>query len=208
MTDADGTYPNHDIPRLLEALEGYDLVIGARKKEAGSLKWLRSPAKGFIRLLASYLAGTRIPDLNSGFRAFRKEPAMRFLRILPNTHSWVSTLTLALLTNGYAVNYLPIDYYRRKGRSSFHPLRDTYNYLSLVVRTIVYFNPLKVFLPVSLLLLLVGGGKMIYDIITYNWHLAPSTVTLILAGVQIGALGMLADLIVRRSDGFQDGSSG
>ncbi len=208
MTDADGTYPNHDIPRLVEALEGYDMVIGARRKEAGSLKWLRSPAKGFIRMLASYLAGTKIPDLNSGFRAFRREPAMRFLRILPNTHSWVSTITLAFLTNGYAVNYLPIDYYRRKGRSSFHPLRDTYNYLSLVVRTIVYFNPLKVFLPASLFLLVFGGGKVVYDIITYNWHFAPSTVTLILTGIQVGALGVLADLIVRRSDGFQDGSSG
>ena len=197
-TDADGTYPNQDIPRLLAALEGYDMVIGARKKEAGTMRWLRTPAKTFIRLLASYLTATRIPDLNSGLRALRKGPALQFLNILPATHSWVSTITIAFLTNGYTVNFIPIDYYPRKGRSSFHPLRDTYNYLSLVVRAIVYFNPLKVFLPASLLLLLVGGAKMIYDILAYNWHFAPSTVTLILAGVQIGALGMLADLIVRR----------
>ena len=205
MTDADGTYPNQDMPRMLRALEGYDMVIGARKKEAGTVKWLRAPAKHFIRLFASYLTATRIPDLNSGFRAFRKEPAMRFLRILPSTHSWVSTITIAFLTSGYTVNYIPIDYYPRKGRSSFHPLRDTYNYLSLVVRAIVYFNPLRVFLPASLFLLAVGGAKVIYDIITYNWHFAPSTVTLILTGIQVGALGVLADLIVRRSNGSQGG---
>jgi len=204
-TDADGTYPNQDMPRLLAALEGYDMVIGARKKEAGTMRWLRTPAKTFIRLLASYLTATRIPDLNSGLRALRKGPALRFLNILPATHSWVSTITIAFLTNGYTVNFIPIDYYPRKGKSSFHPLRDTYNYLSLVVRAIVYFNPLKVFLPASLLLLLVGGAKMIYDILAYNWHFAPSTVTLILTGVQIGALGMLADLIVRRFNGPRGG---
>lgn len=207
-TDADGTYPNQDIPRLLAALEGYDMVIGARKREAGTMRWLRTPAKTFIRLLASYLTATRIPDLNSGLRAFRKAPGMRFLNVLPATHSWVSTITIAFLTNGYTVNFIPIDYYPRKGKSSFHPLRDTYNYLSLVVRAIVYFNPLKVFLPASLFLLLVGGVKVIYDIITYNWHFAPSTVTLILSGVQIGALGMLADLIVRRFNGPQGGDGG
>lgn len=206
MTDADGTYPNHDMPRLVAALEGYDMVIGARRKEAGTLKWLRAPAKTFIRLLASYLTATRIPDLNSGFRAFRKAPAMRFLNVLPATHSWVSTITIAFLTNGYTVNFIPIDYYPRKGRSTFHPIRDTYNYLTLVVRAIVYFNPLKVFLPISVFLLLFGGAKVIYDILTYNWHFAPSTVTLILTGVQVGALGMLADLIAKRLNGPQGGA--
>jgi len=161
MTDGDGTYPNQDIPRLLTHIgepsalgpedQGYDLVIGARTMETGSLKWLRSPAKLFIRLLASYMTGVGIPDLNSGLRAFKKGAAERFLDILPTTHSWVGTQTVAFLSEGYAVKFIPIDYYKRKGsRSSFHPITDTYNYLSLVVRTIMYFNPLKVFLPVAL----------------------------------------------------------
>jgi len=199
MTDADGTYPNQDMPRMLQALEGYDMVIGARKKEAGTVKWLRAPAKHFIRLFASYLTATRIPDLNSGFRGFRKQPAMRFLHILPSTHSWVSTITMAFLSSGYTVSWLPIAYYKRIGRSTFHPIRDTYNYLSLVVRAIMYFNPLRVFLPVSLTLFLVGCGKAIYDIFAYRFHFAPSTMILITTAVQLGAIGLLADLIVRRS---------
>lgn len=198
MTDGDGTYPNQDIPRLLSYLGEYDMVVGARSQERGTLRWLRAPAKLLIRLLASYLTGRRIPDLNSGFRAFKRELVLRYLNILPATHSWVGTLTIAFVSDGHTVKYLPIDYYPRKGRSKFHPLTDTYNYLSLVVRSVMYFNPLKVFLPVSLALFLIGGGKMVYDIFAYHFHFAPSTVIIILTAVQIGGLGLLADLIARK----------
>jgi len=201
MTDGDGTYPNRDIPRLLTHIGEYDMVIGARTMETGSLKWLRSPAKLFIRLLASYLTGVRIPDLNSGFRAFKKGIAERFLDILPTTHSWVGTQTVAFLSEGYAVKFIPIDYYQRKGRqSSFHPIADTYNYISLVVRTIMYFNPLKVFLPVALALIVVGAVKLVRDIVYYRSFYVPGvTLMLILTAIQVGAIGLLADLIVKRS---------
>lgn len=201
MTDGDGTYPNQDIPRLLAYMDQYDLVIGARKTEAGSLRWLRSPTKLFIRLLASYLTGVRIPDPNSGLRAFKKSVAERFLDILPTTHSWVATQTIAFLSEGYTVKFIPIDYYKRKGRkSSFHPITDTYNYISLVVRTIMYFNPLKVFLPVALALIVVGVVKLIRDIIYYRGFYVPGvTLMLILTAIQVGAIGLLADLIVKRT---------
>ncbi len=198
MTDGDGTYPNQDIPRLLEHIDQYDMVVGARKREMGSLKQLRSLVKLLARLLASYLTETRIPDLNSGFRAFKKEIAERYLDILPRGHSWVGTITVAFLNDGYMVKFIPIDYYKRKGKSTIHPIRDTWNYFLLVVRTAMYFNPLKVFLPISLFLLSVGGIKLIRDLIVFNLHVPTSTVMIVLTGVQIGALGMLADLIVRR----------
>jgi len=209
MTDGDGTYPNQDIPRLLahlvpsgsEGMDECDMVIGARRMEAGSLRWLRSPTKLFIRLLASYLTGVRIPDLNSGLRVFKKSVTERFLDILPTTHSWVGTQTIAFLSEGYAVKFVPIDYYRRKGRkSSFRPIADTYNYLSLVVRTIMYFNPLKVFLPVALTLIVVGAVKLVRDIIYYRGFYVPGvTLMLILTAIQVGAIGLLADLIVKRT---------
>ncbi|HID87700.1 MAG TPA: glycosyltransferase family 2 protein [Anaerolineae bacterium] len=200
MTDGDGTYPNQDIPRLLAAMDRYDMVIGARKREAGSLPWLRAPTKHFIRLLASYLAETHIPDPNSGFRAFRREIALRFLDILPRGHSWVATITLAFLSEDHLVTFIPIDYYKRKGRSTFHPLTDTYNYLSLVVRTIMYFNPLRVFLPTSLFLIVVAAIKLIRDFIVYRGPYVPGvTLMLVLTAIQVGAIGLLADLIVKRS---------
>ena len=201
MTDGDGTYPNQDIPRLLAHMGECDLVIGARRAETGSLRWLRSPTKLFIRLLASYMTGVRIPDLNSGLRAFKKSIAERFLDILPTTHSWVGTQTVAFLSEGYAVKFIPIDYYQRKGsKSSFHPIADTYNYISLVVRTIMYFNPLKVFLPVALALIVVGAVKLVRDIVYYRGFYVPGvTLMLILTAIQVGAIGLLADLIVKRA---------
>jgi len=198
MTDGDGTYPNQDMPKLLQYMEQCDMVIGARTQEHGTLKWLRTPAKWFIARLAAYLTGTKIPDLNSGFRAFKRDIALKYLNILPTSHSWVSTITIAFLSDGYSVKYMPIDYYRRKGKSKFHPIRDTYNYITLVVRAVTYFNPLKVFLPISLLLFTLGILKAIYDIFAYRFHFAPSTVLVILTAIQIAALGLLADLVVRR----------
>lgn len=199
MTDGDGTYPNQDMPRLLQQMEQCDMVIGARIQEQGTWKLLRTPAKWFIRNLAAYLTGTKIPDLNSGFRAFKKDIALKYLNILPTTHSWVSTLTIAFLSDGYSVKYIPIDYYKRKGKSTFHPLTDTYNYLTLVVRAVMYFNPLRVFLPISLSLFSIGAIKGVYDLIAYHFHFAPSTALTLLTAIQIAVLGLLADLIVRRT---------
>jgi glycosyltransferase involved in cell wall biosynthesis len=201
MTDADGTYPNHEMPKLIEMVQsGHSMVIGARKREAGTLRLLRTPTKWFIRQLASYLTATRIPDLNSGLRAFERETAMQYLRLLPNTHSWVSTITIAMLSDGYSVAWHPIDYFPRKGHSSFHPLADTYNYLSLVIRSVMYFNPLKVFLPVSSVFMVVGLIKMLRDFVHYQGFYVPAiTLTLLVTGIQLGAIGMLADLIVKRS---------
>ncbi len=199
MTDADGTYPIDAIPGMIEELDQCDMVIGARQEEMGTVKWLRWGAKSFIKALASYLTQTKIPDLNSGLRAMKRELVLEFLPILPSTHSWVSTITMAFLSSGHEVRWIPISYHRRIGSSTFHPIADTYNYIALIVRAIMYFNPLRVFLPLSLSMFLVGVAKAIYDIFAYRFHFAPTTVILVLTSVQLGAIGLLADLIVRRS---------
>lgn len=202
MTDGDGTYPVRDFPKMIDMLiqENHTMVIGARRVEAGTVRVLRSSAKWFIRKLACYLTQTDIPDLNSGMRAFRKSAWRQFRNILPNTHSWVSTITIACLSNGLSVGFMPIDYFPRKGRSSFHPIRDTYNYLSLVVRSVMYFNPLRVFLPVTVVLFAIAVIKLLRDFIVYQGFYVPAiTLMIFLTALQIGALGMLADLIVRKT---------
>jgi len=201
VVDGDATYPVGDIPRLLQAMDGYDMVVGARVREAGTLKFLRVPAKFLIRKLAEFMSGTRIPDLNSGLRAMRKDVFFKFESMLPPGHSWVSTITLCMLANSHPVGYVPIEYYPRKGRSTFHPVKDTANYLMLIFRTVTWFNPLRFFLPLALLLFLGGLGKAIADIVNYHWHIATSTVVLLLSALQIFALGMLADLISRKGSG-------
>jgi glycosyltransferase involved in cell wall biosynthesis len=200
MTDGDGTYPNQDIPILLNHMTEYDMVVGARRRESGTMRWLRSPVKHAIRLLASYLVGMRIPDLNSGFRAFKKDIVAGYLNILPTTHSWVSTITLAFLSDGHTVKYMPIDYYPRRGRSKFRPVADTYNYLSLVARTIMYFDPLKVFLPIALGLGLIALVKLTRDIVAYpRFYIPGDTLLIVFLAAQVFVIGLLADLIVRKS---------
>ena len=196
MTDGDGTYPVQDIPKLLAFLPKYDMVIGARKIEAGTVPLLRRPVKFILRKLAEYITRKRIPDLNSGLRAFKKDIALRFFNVLPDGHSWVSTITIAFLSNGYDVKYVPIDYYKRKGRSTFHSVRDTSAFFLLIFRTIMYFKPLKVFFPVALVIFIGGIVRTIYDARILH-HIKESDVIIVLTGMLVMVLGLLADLIVK-----------
>jgi len=196
MTDGDGTYPNQDIPELLRYIGDYDMVVGARTGKNVQWPLIRRPARWFIRKLASYLIATKIPDLNSGLRVFKKDLARKFFNILPENHSWVSTITLAFLANGYTIKYVPIDYYKRKGKSTIHPIKDTYNFISLVIRTVMYFNPLRVFLPLTTFILIGAIIRTLYDA-TVLHRIKESDIMLFLTGLIIGVLGLLADLIVR-----------
>jgi glycosyltransferase involved in cell wall biosynthesis len=109
MIDGDATYPASEIPALLDGLEHYDMVVGARTGRNVAKNVVRAIPKWLIRKLACYISGSHIPDLNSGLRAFRKSSVVRFFNILPRGHSWVSTITLAMLSNGLAVKFVPID---------------------------------------------------------------------------------------------------
>src|SRR6478735_3576630 len=162
-TDVDMTYPNDLIPELVAELDGYDQVVGARTSEQGTHKLFRVPAKLFIRKLASYLVQTPIPDLNSGMRAFRRDVALQYVSQLPPGFSCVTTLTMTFLAHGYSVKYWPIEYKERAGQSKFHWWTDTRRYLLQVVRMVLSYNPLRIFLPFGLLLTGLGVGKLIYD---------------------------------------------
>jgi polyisoprenyl-phosphate glycosyltransferase len=199
-TDADMTYPNERIPELVAQLDGtWDQVVGARRSEAGTYKLARVPAKWAIRKLASFLTNTEIPDLNSGLRAFKRSVAEPYLRLLPSGFSCVTTITLAFLSNGHPVKYVPIDYFKRAGRSKFHPLKDAYNYIIQVLRMVMYFNPLRVLMPVALTLLGLTAVKLVFDLIRHDPHVAGSTVLVGLAAFNIMAIALLADLVVRRT---------
>lgn len=196
-TDADMTYPNDEIPRLVKELDGYDQVVGARTSEQGTQKALRVPAKWIIRKLASYLVEKPIPDLNSGMRAFRADVARQYLHLLPQGFSHVTTITMAFLANGYSIKYVPIEYSTRAGKSKFHWWRDTKNYLVQVVRMVLSYKPLRVFLPFSTTLLALGLAKLGFDWWNRDFRLAANTLLILFAGLLFLGIGLLADLIVR-----------
>ncbi len=199
ITDADATYPSQKIPDLLKKYrEGnIDMVVGARTGENVKIPLIRKPAKWFIKKLADYLSGENIIDINSGLRLIRKDLISKFNRILPEGFSFTMTITLALLTNGYRVEYIPIDYHKREGKSKLRPLRDTYGFLKLIVRTVLYFQPLKVFMPLSFLFFIVGFILLLYRIFIAEAFV--TTITLLfMAAFQLFIVGLLADLIDKR----------
>lgn len=174
MMDADGSYDPATIPEMMGHFPDYDQVNGARDREMGTVAWLRAPVKWALRKFASYLAGERIPDLNTGLKAFKRDLMRRYLWVMPDGFSCVTTMTLAFLCNDHAVKYVPTTYRARIGKSKFHPIRDTARYFLTIVRIIMYFKPLSVFLPVTLLLFATAVGKTVYDLV---WALGPDGVT-------------------------------
>lgn len=197
IIDADGSYPSESIPLLLKQAEGYDMVVGARTTSINHTPLVRKPAKWFLRVLASYLAGQRLPDVNSGLRVMRKRLVQRFSHVLPSGFSFTTSITLALLCNDYLVHYQPIDYYPRKGRSKIRA-RDAYDFFLLILRTIVYFSPLRVFMPLGGLLFLSAVVKFTYDIGVVGIGKISAGVGLgILGAVIVWTLGLLADQIAR-----------
>ncbi|HYZ93193.1 MAG TPA: glycosyltransferase family 2 protein [Actinomycetota bacterium] len=196
-TDVDMTYPNDDIPQLVKELEGHDQVVGARKSEEGTLKIVRVPVKWFIRQLASYLSSTKIPDLNSGFRAFRRDVALQFVNMLPKGFSCVTTMTMTFLANGYSVKHVPIEYLPRAGHSKFHWWRDTQQYLTQVVRLVMSYDPLRVFVPLGIVLTALAFGKLGFDLVVHPLRVASNTLLIFFAAFQTFAIGLIADLVVR-----------
>jgi glycosyltransferase involved in cell wall biosynthesis len=199
-TDADMTYPNERIPEFVQYLmdnPDVDQVVGARTTEEGTYKFLRVPAKWVIRKIAERLASTRIPDLNSGLRAFRREVSLPYLRLLPPGFSCVTTITMSFLSNQHPVDYLPIDYAKRAGQSKFHFTKDAYRYILQVLRMVMYFNPIKVLMPLALWILGIGVVKGIVDVIHYHFRVTVSTLLLVVTGLIIASMALLADLIVR-----------
>ncbi len=195
MLDADGSYESSDIPKMIELFPEFDQVNGARTSEQGTLKLLRTPAKWFLRKLACYLTGVHIPDLNTGLKAFKKSIMMHYLWVLPDGFSCVTTMTLAFLTNGYAVKYIPTQYHKRIGTSKFHPVKDSLNYLSTIVRMVMYFKPLRIFMPAAVGLFIFGVIKSILSL-AYTSTLQESDIIIFMTCIMTGSLGLLADLIV------------
>jgi len=196
IIDGDGTYPAEKLPELAREVDDAAMVVAARDpKIAQPLN--RRLAKWLLTRLASYLAEEDIPDLNSGMRLFHRDVVERYLRLLPSRFSFTTTLTLAVLCDDLAVRYVPVELRHRTGSSKIRPIRDTLSFLLLIATTVTYFRPLKVLVPLAVLLFLAGAVKGTVDIIL-ELNLKTSDLLLLIGGVQIFALALIADLVSKR----------
>jgi glycosyltransferase involved in cell wall biosynthesis len=210
ISDADGTYPSDQIPALIAKLEAADMVVGARTTNVSHVPLARRPAKWILGKLANQIAGRNIPDLNSGLRAFRRDCIKQYFPILSNQFSFTTTSTLALLADDYRVVYHPIDYYPRVGESKIKP-RHFMDFIMLVLRMAMLFQPMKIFVPLALTCAGLGVLKILFDIASYyprtghlDWSflfqpiLSTSAVLLLIVALQLLLIGMVADGALRR----------
>jgi len=192
ITDADGTYPNHLFGELIDQAEGMDMVIGARKW--ADISWTRKIPKRLLTSFASFLSGQEIPDLNSGMRIFKKDLALQFWNLLPKGFSFTSTITIGALTNDNEVSFFEIDYYKRIGKSSISPIQDTIVFFTLVTRLALYFNPKKVFVPASMVFMLLAILRGIRDY-RLEGSLGGLTLILFFFSFQFFFFGLIAEII-------------
>jgi glycosyltransferase involved in cell wall biosynthesis len=190
ITDADGTYPVEAIPSLLALAEKNSMVVGARLGKSVHVPLVRRPAKWFLNRLGSYLAGQHLADINSGLRLMRRSLIRQYEFLLPDGFSFTTTITLAAACNGHAFAYVPIDYHARLGKSKIRS-RHAYDFTLLILRTVVVFNPLKVFVPLGAFLFVAGAAKFAYDI--PHAKISQTAVLGLIGALIIWAVGLLAD---------------
>ena len=194
LYDADGQHRPEDLERLYKGLGDYDMIIGERGKDSHHDR-MRKPGKWILSKTANFLTGRKIPDLNSGLRIIRKDIIKKLLHLFPDGFSFSTTSTIAFINMGYNVGYIPIKVNRRKGKSSVKQIKHGSGILLLILRLIVLFNPLKVFIPVSLFLFLAGFiYEIIYGIILIpGIKILPAALLAFISGILVFFFGLVVD---------------
>ena len=194
--DADGQHKPEDMERLWTEYDDEDMIVGQRVK-GSHISVSRTPGKFVLSLTANFLSGQKIPDLNSGLRIVKRDIIEKYLHLFPNGFSFSTTSTIALLSNRHVVSYKPIQTNKRIGKSNVSQIRDGFNTILLILRLIVLFNPLKVFLPSSFFLLFIG---IIYEVVwgyllSPHLRLLPGALMTILTGIIIFFFALIMDQI-------------
>jgi len=192
--DSDGQHNTDDIPRLLEHIEQYDMVAGARTRDS-HVDLRRRPGKKVLRWFADYLAKEKIPDINSGFRAFKRNLLLRYLHLMPEGFSFSTTSTLAMLKGGHRIKWIPIKTTKRVGTSTVKQLKHGPETIMLILRLTVLFDPLRVFLPVSGILILLAAVMTTINFIMYRRAVPASAIFLGISAVIVFMLGLLTDQV-------------
>lgn len=205
ITDADGTYPARFLPEMIKDLEHADMIVGSRTGADVNIPLTRRPAKWLLRVMANYVSGRKIPDLNSGLRVFRRDVAMQYFAILSDQFSFTTTITLAMLCDKYAVSYLPIDYRKRQGKSKIMPW-DAGSFAVLIMRVAMLFRPLRVFLPIALVCLAYGIIKASIDI-ARDPNISASAIFAFVSALMMVLVGMLGDAVATRLGRFNQQSA-
>jgi glycosyltransferase involved in cell wall biosynthesis len=198
VLDADGQHDPADIPRLLQYMDRYDMVIATRPdrtSQQNAIRWLGNSA---LNIFGSYLVQMELKDLTSGFRAMRRSVLIELLHLLPNRFGWPVTTALAFATAGYHIRFEPIAMHKRTAGTSTHKLfRNGVSKGLIIVRMVTLFSPLRVFFPIFILLELLALAAYFWSIANGDrWlHIPPSTGIFFLGGIIIFLFGLISEQI-------------
>lgn len=195
ITDADDTYPNDEFHRLFDKTPIYQMVIGARPW--GSISPIRRLPKRFITRLASFIAGKPIPDLNSGMRVFHREIYESRRKVFPDAFSFSSTLTMVALTQHFNTTFVPITYGKRTGKSKIRPFRDTTRFTLQILRLALYFQPLRFFIPLSIIFFVFAAVRGTRDVYVSN-QFGGLCLVLFFMSFQVFFFGLIAEIINKK----------
>ncbi len=196
LMDGDGQHDPADIPRFLEKLATYDMVVGARTASSHRSAH-RTFANGVFNALATYICNRRIEDLTSGYRAMKTSIARRFLYLLPNTFSYPTTITLAFVRAGHSLTYIPIDTKKRAGESKIRIVPDGFRFLAIIVKIATLFSPLKIFLPVSAVMFMAGLTYGLVRIFALDGRYGPTSAMLMTMAVVIFMVGLVSEQVAQ-----------
>jgi len=194
IMDSDGQHDQNDIPRLLEHIDNYDMVVGQRTKGSHS-DWIRKPGKFVLGKVANLLAGKKIPDINSGLRAYKKGLLLKLVHLMPDGFSFSTTSTVAYCSMNFRIKYVPIKVSKRIGTSTVSQIRHGFATIMLMLRLIVLFNPLKVFMPIAGASIAIGMAYQVFILFKDGWHVHGGAVIAFTAGVQAFLFGLMIDQI-------------
>ena len=194
LMDADGQHKPEDIPRLLENIDRYDMIVGARTGESDTAVH-RDIANFIYNTFASYVCGRKIEDLTSGFRVIRADIAKSLVYMLPNTFSYPTTMTLAVVRSGYGLKYVPIAVRKRVGKSKIKLLRDGSRFFMILFKIATLFSPLKIFVPASIFTFLLGFGYGLFKVIFLNTRYGPTSAMLMTIAGVVFLIGLVSEQI-------------
>jgi glycosyltransferase involved in cell wall biosynthesis len=196
--DGDGQHDPEDIAKLVGRIGPYDMVVGSRNRESDTAAH-RDIANMVFNSLATYISGRKIEDLTSGFRAIKKNIARQFVYLLPNKFSYPSTITLSIVRAGYSLGYESTRFSRRGGnsKSKIKPLQDGLRFLMIILKIAVFYAPLKIFGPLSLLIFMVGIVYGLIRIFALNAPYGQTSALLMSTAILTFLVGLVSEQIAQ-----------
>lgn len=174
------------------------MVVGSRSSESDTAAH-RDVANLVFNSLATYISGRKIEDLTSGFRAVKTHIARQFIYLLPNKFSYPSTITLSVVRAGYSLGYEPIKFAKRggKSKSKIKPLQDGLRFLMIILKIAVFYAPLKIFVPLSAFIFLLGISYGLFRIFIFQAPYGQTSALLMSTAVLTFLVGLVSEQIAQ-----------